>query len=220
MGLQQFPIDHVISILEEAVTVWESPAVTIISQRDGDPFKVLVSCILSLRTKDTTTGPASERLFRLADTPGKMALLTVDQIEQAIFPVGFYHTKALQIHEIARQLLDDYSGRTPDTIEELLKFRGVGRKTANLVVTLGYGKPGICVDTHVHRICNRWGYVSTKTPEETEFRLRDILPQKYWLRINDLLVTFGQHLCTPVSPFCSKCPIYQYCIRCNVIKNR
>lgn len=220
MGLQQFPIDHVISILEEAVTVWESPAVTIISQRDGDPFKVLVSCILSLRTKDTTTGPASERLFGLADTPGKMALLPVDQIEQAIFPVGFYHTKALQIHEIARQLLDDCSGRTPDTIEELLKFRGVGRKTANLVVTLGYGKPGICVDTHVHRICNRWGYVSTKTPEETEFRLRDILPQKYWLRINDLLVTFGQHLCTPVSPFCSKCPIYQYCIRCNVIKNR
>lgn len=220
MGLPQFPIDDVISILEEAVTAWESPAVTIISQRDGDPFKVLVSCILSLRTKDTTTGPASERLFRLADTPGKMALLPVDQIEQVIFPVGFYHTKALQIHEIARQLLDDYSGRTPDTIEELLKFRGVGRKTANLVVTLGYGKPGICVDTHVHRICNRWGYVSTKTPEETEFRLRDILPQKYWLRINDLLVTFGQHLCTPVSPFCSKCPIYQYCIRCNVIKNR
>lgn len=220
MSAGQFPIDEVISILEEAVTAWDSPAVTIVSQRYGDPFKVLVSCILSLRTKDTTTGPASERLFTRADTPEKMSLLPVEQIEQAIFPVGFYHTKALQIHEIARQLVTEHSGRTPDTIAELLKFRGVGRKTANLVVTLGYGKPGICVDTHVHRICNRWGYVSTRTPEETEFRLRDILPQRHWLRINDLLVTFGQNLCTPVSPFCSKCPIYQYCIRCNVIKNR
>jgi len=220
MGISKFPIDEVISILEEAVTAWATPAVTIVSQRDGDPFKVLVSCILSLRTKDTTTGPASERLFTLADTPEKMSGLTAEQIEQAIFPVGFYHTKALQIIEISRKLVNDYSGHTPDSIDELLKFKGVGRKTANLVVTLGYGKPGICVDTHVHRICNRWGYVATKIPEETEFRLREILPQKYWLRINDLLVAFGQNLCTPVSPFCSKCPIYQYCIRCNVIKNR
>lgn len=220
MGYGVFPIDEVISILEKVVTVWATPVVTIVSQRDGGPYKVLVSCILSLRTKDTTTGPASERLFALADTPEKMSGLTVEQIEQAIFPVGFYHTKALNILEISRQIVNDYAGCTPDTIEELLKFKGVGRKTANLVVSLGYGKPGICVDTHVHRICNRWGYVATKIPEETEFSLREILPKKYWLRINNLLVTFGQNLCTPVSPFCSKCPIYQYCIRCNVIKNR
>lgn len=220
MGIGTFPIDDVISILEEAVTAWAPPAVTIVSRRDGDPFKVLVSCILSLRTKDTTTGPASERLFALADTPAKLSRLTAEQVEQAIFPVGFYHTKAHRILEISRQLVNDHEGLTPDTIEDLLRFKGVGRKTANLVVTLGYGKPGICVDTHVHRICNRWGYVATKTPEETEFRLREILPQKYWMRINDLLVTFGQNLCTPLSPFCSKCPLYQYCIRCNVIKNR
>ena len=206
--------------LEAAVLAWETPAVTIVSQRDGDPFKVLVSCILSLRTKDTTTGPASIRLFSLADTPQKMLLLDLEQIEQAIYPVGFYRNKASQIKEICCQLVEKYDGYVPESIEELLQFKGVGRKTANLVVTLGFGKPGICVDTHVHRICNRWGYLNTKSPEETEFRLREILPEKYWLRINDLLVTFGQNLCKPVSPFCSKCPVYRFCERNNVIKNR
>jgi endonuclease-3 len=215
-----FNIDSVMVSLEAAVLAWDTPAVTIISQRDGDPFKVLISCILSLRTKDTTTGPASLRLFSLADTPEKMLQLDLKQIEQAIYPVGFYRNKAGQIMEICRQLIEKYDGNVPESIEELLKFKGVGRKTANLVVTLGFGKPGICVDTHVHRICNRWGYVNTKTPEETEFRLREILPEKYWLRINDLLVTFGQNLCKPVSPFCSKCPVYGFCERNNVIKNR
>lgn len=218
--MQSFAIDEVIERLEESVVAWDTPAVTIVSQRYGDPFMVLISCILSLRTKDTTTGPAAERLFLLADTPAKMSVLSHELIENAIYPVGFYRTKSSEILTLSKQLVDDYDGRTPDTIEELLKFKGVGRKTANLVVTLGYGLPGICVDTHVHRICNRWGYVQTKSPDETEFRLREILPQKFWLRINDLLVTFGQNLCKPVSPFCSKCPIYQYCMRCNVIKNR
>lgn len=216
----EFDIDSVMALLEEAVTAWDSPAVTLISQRDGDPFKVLVSCIMSLRTKDTTTGPASLRLFSLADTPVKMLGLSVAQIEQAIYPVGFYRNKAVQILEICRELVEIHDGRVPDSIEELLRFKGVGRKTANLVVTLGFGKPGICVDTHVHRICNHWGYIATKTPEETEFRLREKLPQKYWLRINDLLVTFGQNLCKPVSPFCSRCPVYHYCQRMNVNKNR
>lgn len=206
--------------LETAVLEWDTPAVTIISQRDGDPFKVLISCILSLRTKDTTTGPASLRLFSLADTPEKMLLLDIKQIEKAIYPVGFYRNKASQIMEICHQLIEKYDGYVPESIEELLKFKGVGRKTANLVVTLGFGKPGICVDTHVHRICNRWGYLHTKSPEDTEFRLREILPERYWLRINDLLVTFGQNLCKPVSPFCSKCPLYGFCERNNVIKNR
>lgn len=216
----QFDIDAVMASLETAVQAWDTPAVTIISQRDGDPFKVLISCILSLRTKDTTTGDASRRLFSLADNPDKMRNLNLQQIEQAIYPVGFYRNKAAQIREICQQLVEKYDGYVPESIEELLKFKGVGRKTANLVVTLGFGKPGICVDTHVHRICNHWGYVLTKTPDETEFRLREILPGKYWLRINDLLVTFGQNLCRPVSPFCSTCPIAGFCQRNNVRKNR
>lgn len=216
----RFDIDAVMALLEAAVSVWDTPAVTIISQRDGDPFKVLISCILSLRTKDTTTAEASHRLFSLADTPEKMRQLQLQEIEQAIYPVGFYRNKAAQIKEICQQLVEKYDGSIPESIEELLKFKGVGRKTANLVVTLGFGKPGICVDTHVHRICNHWGYVATKTPEETEFRLREILPGRYWLRINDLLVTFGQNLCRPVSPFCSKCPLADFCQRKNVRRNR
>lgn len=216
----KFDIDAVMARLEQAASAWDTPAVTIISQRDGDPFKVLVSCIMSLRTKDTTTGPASLRLFSLADTPQKMLGLSAREIEQAIYPVGFYRNKAGQILEICRELVEKHDGAVPDTIEELLRFKGVGRKTANLVVTLGFGKPGICVDTHVHRICNRWGYLSTDSPEETEFRLRDILPQRYWLRINDLLVAFGQNLCKPLSPFCSRCPVYDFCKRNNVGKNR
>lgn len=218
--MRKFAIDDVMELLESAATAWDTPAVSIVSQRDGDPFKVLISCILSLRTKDTTTGPAAERLFLLADTPAAMSVLSQELIENAIYPVGFYRTKAMQIRTICQQLVDNHSGLTPDTMEGLLAFKGVGRKTANLVLTLGYGLPGICVDTHVHRICNRWGYIRTKNPEETELRLRAVLPQKYWLRINDLLVAFGQNLCKPISPFCSKCPVYRYCARCNVFKNR
>jgi len=216
----EFDIDQVMAALEKAIVAWDTPAVTIVSQRDGDPFKVLVSCILSLRTKDTTTGPASSRLFALADTPAKMQLLQQEQIEKAIYPVGFYRNKAAQIKEICRLLTAEHHGQVPDSIEELLRFKGVGRKTANLVVTLGFGKPGICVDTHVHRICNRWGYVRTGTPAETEARLREILPARYWLRINDLLVTYGQNLCTPLSPYCSRCTLYGYCQRNNVTKYR
>jgi endonuclease-3 len=215
-----FNIDEAMQLLEKAVTAWDTPAVTIVAQRDNSPFKVLISCILSLRTKDTTTGPASLRLFTLADTPEKMQNLEVDRIEKAIFPVGFYHTKARQIVAISRQLTEKYDGNVPESIEELLKFKGVGRKTANLVVTLGYGRPGICVDTHVHRICNRWGYVATASPDATEFRLRQLLPAQYWLRINDLLVAFGQNLCKPVAPYCSLCPLLHLCKRNNVIKSR
>ena len=213
-------IDEAIALLEKAVTAWKTPAVTIVSQRDGDPFKVLISCLLSLRTKDTTTGAASERLFALADTPAKMALLDQELVEKTIYPVGFFRNKSRQIIDISRELVEKYDGCVPKSIEELLLFRGVGRKTANLVVTLGFGEPGICVDTHVHRICNRWGYVATRSPEETEFRLRKILPQKHWLRINDLLVTFGQNLCKPVSPLCSQCTIHDFCDRVNVGKSR
>ncbi|RII25190.1 MAG: endonuclease III [Geobacter sp.] len=213
-------IHAAMSILAEVVKGWQTPAVTIVSQRGGDPFKVLISCILSLRTQDRTTGPASERLFALADSPARMVELPVEVLEQAIYPVGFYHRKALQIKEICHLLVERYAGHVPDELDELLKFKGVGRKTANLTMTLGFGKPGICVDTHVHRICNRWGYVSTKTPEETEFALRAKLPDAYWIAINDLLVTFGQNQCHPVSPRCSSCPLAQLCDRRGVTRSR
>lgn len=213
-------IHQAISLLLEAVKSWQSPAVTIVSQRERNPFKVLISCILSLRTQDKTTAAASERLFSLADTPDKLAVLPLEVIEKAIYPVGFYRVKAKQLGEIARQLIDRYQGAVPDDLEELLTFKGVGRKTANLVVTLGYGKPGICVDTHVHRICNRWGYVTTRTPEQTEQALRGKLPTEYWLIINDLLVTFGQNQCLPISPVCSSCPLYRICGRIGVKKSR
>ncbi len=213
-------IHEVVAILREAVQQWQTPAVTIVSQRGGDPFKVLISCILSLRTQDKTTAAASARLFALADTPASMLELPEETIAQAIYPVGFYRTKAGTIRDICATLLSGYDGRVPDDLDELLKLKGVGRKTANLVVTLGFGKPGICVDTHVHRICNRWGYVRTKTPEQTEFALRAKLPLDYWLIINDLLVTFGQNQCTPISPRCSICPLLHLCDRIGVSKSR
>jgi endonuclease III len=213
-------IHMVISILNEAIKEWKTPAVTIVSQRDGNPFKVLISCILSLRTKDRVTGEASARLFAFADTPAKICELPLEILETTIYPVGFYRNKSVQIKEICRVLDEKHHGEVPDTINELLSFKGVGRKTANLVVTLGFGKPGICVDIHVHRICNRLGYVSTKTPEQTEYALREALPKQYWLGINDLLVTFGQNQCTPVSPRCSTCPLLRLCDRVGVGKTR
>jgi endonuclease-3 len=218
--LNIFDIHSVIGILRLEVVRWPSPAVTIVSQREGNPFKVLISCLLSLRTQDTTTGPASERLFALASTPETMMELPQLEIEKAIYPVGFYRNKAGQIIDICRQLSERFAGKVPDEIDELLQFKGVGRKTANLVVTLGYGKPGICVDTHVHRICNRWGYLSTRTPDETEKILRKQLPSEYWMEINDLLVTYGQNLCRPLSPHCSKCCIARFCKRCGVTSYR
>lgn len=213
-------IHEAIRILRVEVEQWQTPAVTIVSQREGDPFKVLISCILSLRTQDRTTGPASLRLFARAGSPAAMATLSEEEIAEAIYPVGFYRNKAKQIRELCGRLLTDYGGKVPDDIDELLKLKGVGRKTANLVVTLGFGKPGICVDTHVHRICNRLGYVRTKTPEETEFTLRQLLPSEYWLSINDLLVTFGQNLCHPVSPHCSICRLSRLCERVGVVRHR
>jgi endonuclease-3 len=218
--VKESEIHEAIVLLKIAVRQWRTPAVTIVSQREGDPFKVLVSCILSLRTQDRTTAAASERLFALADTPARMIALTTDEIEKAIYPVGFYRVKAGQIAGICTALLDRYQGKVPGDLDELLKLKGVGRKTANLVITLGFGKPGICVDTHVHRICNRWGYVATQTPEETEFVLRARLPEEYWLIINDLLVTFGQNLCHPVSPRCSSCPLWHLCDRVGVVRSR
>jgi endonuclease-3 len=213
-------IHAAVRILRREVPKWETPIVTLMAETYESPFRVLISCILSLRTQDSTTAKASHRLFALADTPEAMLKLTTQKIAKLIYPVGFYRTKAKVIRDLCQVLMRDYSGRVPDDIDELLKLKGVGRKTANLVVTLGYRKPGICVDTHVHRISNRWGYVKTATPEKTEFALRNKLPKAYWIEYNDLLVSFGQHLCRPISPLCSQCPVSKYCAKVGVELHR
>lgn len=181
-----------------------------------DPFRVLVSCILSLRTRDEVTAAASQRLFALADHPQKLLSLDSDAIEKAIYPVAFYRNKANTLGEICRELVDRNDGKVPDTLEELLKLKGVGRKTANLTLILGHGKMGICVDTHVHRICNRLGYVKTSSPDATEMVLRDQLPKKYWMQLNEVLVAFGQNICKPISPLCSQCCVHSHCEKIGV----
>ncbi|MBI4677273.1 MAG: endonuclease III [Elusimicrobia bacterium] len=213
-------IHEVVAILKREIARWKVPAVSVVAERSRDPFQILVSTILSLRTKDETTEAASRRLFSLARTPRAMLRLDRRALRDAIYPVCFYRNKTLRLKEIARVLIADYGGRVPDDIDELLKLKGVGRKTANLVVTLGFGKPGICVDTHVHRIANRLGYVRTRTPEETETALRQVLPKPYWTVINDLLVTYGQNLCRPVSPWCSRCRLSRLCDRAGVTTSR
>jgi endonuclease-3 len=211
----------VLRVLRRAAPAWNAPVVTFIALQTGDPFRVLISCLLSLRTKDGTTGPASVRLFALADTPQAMLRLSAAEIEKAIYPVGFYRNKARAILDISRALIEQFGGKVPDELDELLTLNGVGRKTANLVMTQGFAKPGICVDTHVHRISNRWGYVRTRTPHDTESELRRILPRRYWIEYNDLLVAFGQTICQPVSPLCdSRCPVAHYCPRIGVVKHR
>jgi endonuclease-3 len=204
-------IHSAMRILRREVPKWETPVVTLMAETYASPFRVLISCILSLRTQDATTAKASHRLFAVADSPQAMVKLSAKKIAKLIYPVGFYKTKARQIREICKTIIDQHGGRVPDEIDELLKFKGVGRKTANLVVTLGYNKPGICVDTHVHRISNRWGYIKTATPEKSEVALRAKLPKRYWIEYNNLLVNFGQHLCRPISPVCSECPVKKYC---------
>lgn len=218
--MQNKDIDRIITVLKKTIKQWKVPIVTQVAEDGRDPFKVLISCILSLRTKDETTAAASRRLFKIADNPLNMLKIKKAVLEKTIYPVGFYRTKTQNIKSICKILLSKYNGRVPDEIDELLKLKGVGRKTANLVVTLGYNKPGICVDTHVHRISNRLGYTKTATPEKTEFELRKKLPQRHWITYNDLLVTFGQNLCRPISPHCSTCPIIKYCGRVGVQKSR
>ena len=219
--MRQDQIHAAIRIVRREIRQWQEPVVGVVARKSKrDPFRILISCLLSLRTKDKTTSEASERLFALAHTPVTMLKVPLGRIERAIYPVGFYRTKAKSIHRICRRLLDVYGGRVPDSIDELVTLSGVGRKTANLVVTVGYGKPGICVDIHVHRISNRWGYINTKTPEQSEKALRRKLPKPYWITFNDLLVPYGQNLCQPVSPFCSRCKLTPYCDRVGVARSR
>lgn len=212
-------IDRLMSGISKAVGV-DLPSVSQIARRKRDPFKILVSTVLSLRTKDEVTMEASKRLFAVASSPEGLSQTSVRVIEKAIYPVGFYKTKARSIKNIAKRLIREYDGVVPDSIDELLTFKGVGRKTANLVVTLGYGKKGICVDTHVHRVSNRIGLVDTTNPEQTEYALMEILPEKYWIGYNELLVSFGQKVCRPVSPICSACPLARDCPQVGVDKHR
>jgi len=208
-----------LGILREEIKKFNVPIVSEVAA-DRDPYKVLISCILSLRTKDEVTKKASLKLFEHANTAKKMIQMDETEVQKLIYPVGFYKTKAKRIIEMSHKILDEYGGIVPDTIDELLKLNGVGRKTANIVVTLGYAKLGVCVDTHVHRISNRWGYVKTKNPIQTEFALREKLPQDHWIEYNDILVTYGQNVCAPISPKCSICLIEKYCPKLGVAKHR
>jgi len=192
------------------------PSVSRIAREKRDPFRVLVSTVISLRTKDEVTDSASRRLFALADTPASLQELNVRTIQKAIYPAGFYKTKARTLKDISRKLVEQYGGRVPDTVEELLTFKGVGRKTATLVVSLGYGRAAICVDTHVHRVSNRLGLVETSNPTETEFASMDVLPRRYWIGYNELLVRFGQQVCKPISPLCTACAVRRRCPRVGV----
>jgi endonuclease III len=213
-------LERTIGAMRTAVAGGKAASVTEIARRDHDPFRILISTILSLRTKDEVTEAASERLFALASTPRALAAVPARTIERAIFPAGFYRTKARTVRDVSRRIDQEFEGRVPDTIETLLGFKGVGRKTAALVVSLGYGREAICVDTHVHRISNRLRWVATRTPEQTERALMIVLPRRHWIGINDTMVSFGQQVCVPVSPRCSICPLSNDCPQFGVTRHR
>ena len=219
-GENGFPIHAVMKILRREYKKWDAPVITMMSNQGATPFEVLVSTILSLRTRDEVTGAASRRLFQKARTPQEMVRLGETAIQKLIYPVGFYPTKARRIIEISKKLISGYHSTVPDDIDELVTFPGVGRKTANLVLVEGYKKPAVCVDTHVHRISNRMGFVDTRNPDQTEMALRKNLPKKYWIQYNEILVAFGQTICRPISPFCSRCPVRQFCLQKGVMKRR
>ncbi len=209
MNKSQKNIDKIIQALKDA----NLPQRDFVKMMETfhDPFKVLICCILSLRTNDLTTYPCSLRMLKIGTKPEDFINVDVETLAKAIYPVGFYKNKAQQILDISRDLVENYGSKVPASIDELVKFKGVGRKTANLVMAKGFDIPAICVDVHVHRISNRLGWVKTKTPEETEMALRKLLPEKYWLDINTILVTFGQNLCRPTKPMCEKCPVAEFC---------
>ena len=213
-------IHAIVKILKKELDLGEMPIVSHLAQSERDPFVILISTLLSLRTKDEVTAEATDRLFALASTPEAMLKVPKAKIAKVIYPVGFYRNKAKTIHHTCRELIDRFGSKVPDNLDDLLSIKGVGRKTANLVVTLAYGKDGICVDTHVHRISNRLGYVATKNPDETEMGLRDKLPRNHWIIYNTLLVAFGRKTCKPVSPLCSTCPLSLYCDRVGVTISR
>lgn len=205
--------------VKKEVNSLKIPFVSKISEKK-DPYKVLISCIISLRTKDETTAFVSQKLFKVADNPYKMSKLSLKKLQELLYPCGFYRNKARTIKEISKKIISHFQGKVPPERETLLKFKGVGRKTANLVLGLGYGIPSICVDTHLHRIFNRLGLVSTKTPFDTEKALESIYPKRYWVSLNNYFVAFGQNICLPISPYCSRCVVNKFCLRKAVDKHR
>jgi len=215
-----FPFRKMIETLQ-ALFPDDVPSVTKISQKTKrDPYLVLIGTLLSLRTKDETTEKAMRALTKKAKTPQELLNISEKELQKLIYPVGFYRNKARTLRDVSEIILTKYSGSVPDSIDELLTIKGVGRKTANLVITEGFGKPGICVDTHVHRISNRLGIVSTKNPHESEMSLRKILPRQYWIIYNTLLVTFGKRLCKPISPLCANCLLSKLCKKVGVDTHR
>ena len=220
---QKIQFDEIFSLLKKELQRYDDPVVSRTQWNEiiHSPYTTLISCILSLRTKDEVTEKASIRLLKKYGTPEKMVKLSEKKIQSLIYPVGFYKTKAKRIKDISKTLIEQYDGKVPDDFNELLKLKGVGRKTANIVMTYGFNKQGfIPIDTHCNRIPNRLGWIKTKNPEETEKKLREILPEKYWTDFNHLFVTFGQTICLPISPFCSCCPIKKYCKRVSVNRSR
>ncbi len=213
-----FDIDAVIPILKEHFHTVKAPVVDFIQAQTKDPFKVLVATILSARTKDETTTKAVTVLFKFIDTYKDLDKYTAAEIDKAIYQVGFHNEKAKHLKLLPEILENKFNGRVPSEIDDLLLLPGVGRKTANLVRAIAFELPAICVDVHVHRISNRWGYVKTKTPFDTEMALRKILPEKYWIMFNSYVVAFGQNLCYPRKPRCAECPIYKYCARIGLIQ--
>lgn len=214
-------IQAIFKNLEKFYEYEDEPSVTKIAKLyNNDPFKVLISTIISLRTKDEVTLKSSLKLFNHADTPEQLLNLSLKELERIIFPAAFYKRKAVTIKEICEKLVDIYNSKVPDNINDLLKFKGVGRKTATLVMIEGFKKDEVCVDTHVHRITNRVGLVKTKSQDKTEIALKKIIPVKYWVKLNEILVVYGQKICKPISPLCSSCFIDKYCDRINVKSSR
>ena len=213
-------IERFLNILEKEVASYRVPVVDLIGVQTSDPYRVLIATILSARTKDEVTAAASARLFAKADNPEALMALDTKEIENLIYPVGFYKNKAVHLKKAATQLVETFDAEVPGTIEELISLAGVGRKTANLVLSVAFNEPAICVDTHVHRIMNIWGYVKSKNPLETEMKLRQKLPESLWSKVNRLLVAFGQGTCRPVSPHCDRCVLTAECPRIGVTPRR
>ena len=212
--------DAIFSYLNSFKKGFELPSVSLIGEESGTPFRILISTLISLRTRDEVTLAASRRLFDAADTPPSLRALPLETIEKLIYPCGFYRTKAENMHRICDFILNDHGGKVPDRLEDLLAFPGVGLKTANLVLSLGFGIPAICVDTHVHRISNRMGWIKTGKPDDSVKALEGVLPKKHWIEINELLVLYGQQVCTPRNPICSHCSLSEQCHRVDVNQSR
>lgn len=198
----------------------ELPSVSLIGEESNSPYKILVSTIISLRTKDDVTLKASRRLFEKAPDVGALHRMSEEEIASLIYPCGFYKVKSANLKKIARILLNQFNGKVPSELDALLNLPGVGLKTANLTLSLGFSIPAICVDTHVHRIANRMGWIETKKPDDSVRALEEVLPRRYWIDINELLVLYGQKICTPLSPRCSECSLYMHCQRRGVSKSR